>query len=212
MERSNSAATASVLLSTDLNVFRALEAHGLNAAAVFRCAGCDPRLRHVPETRVSNRVKQRLFEVAEQETGDPCFGIEVGKQARGVALHALGYAWPASTTLGEAPYPSLLCRREDLGRPLATANPGVASASDQLMTEYLARLDHDDIAARVKCERLGRFPTGAPTQATIARARDEHAHVAPAARGARDFVRGRAGRDALRSRHGVLAPQRLLGG
>ena len=263
MERSNSAATASALLSPDLSVFRALEAHGLDAAAVFRRAGCDPGLLHAPETRVSTRVKRRLYEVAEQETGDPCFGIEVGKQAQGVALHALGYAWLASTTLAEAieraarythvltdfwraevrdeprgvrlivafadreasgplsrhdavlagllkmcritfgdpfapleatverappacahrfhewfrapivweaPHPSLLCRREDLDRPLATANPGVASASDQLMIDYLARLDRDDVAARVKSEVLGRLPAGVPTQGTIGRA------------------------------------------
>ncbi len=220
---------------------------------MFRRAGCDPALLHVPETRISNRVKQRLYEVAERETGDACFGIEVGKQVRGIALHALGEAiaraarhtrvltdffrvevrdephgvrlivvfadprasgplsrhdavlagclkmgritfgdafapleatverappacahrfheWFRAPIVCEAPYPSLLCRREDLDRPLVTANPGVASASDRLMTDYLARLDRGDVAAQVKSALIGRLPVGAPTQATIARA------------------------------------------
>lgn len=263
MERSNSTARATALLSQSINVVRALEARGVDTNALLRQAGCDPALFHVPETRVSNRVIQRVFELAEAATGDACFGIEVGKQVRGVALHALGYAWLASAALGEAmvrlarytrvltefwrgelrdeprgvrfvlvygdprgtgplsrhdavlagilklcritygdgfapleatvererpacaqvfeewfrapivwgaPYPSLLCRREDLERPLVTSNPGVALASDQLVNDYLARLDRDDVIAQVRRKLLACFPAGAPTQATIARA------------------------------------------
>jgi AraC-like DNA-binding protein len=263
MERSNSAARASALLSQSINIVRALEARGVDALALLRQAGCDPALFHVPEARVSNRVIQRIFDLAEQATGDECFGIEVGKQVRGVALHALGYAWLASATLREAmtrmarytrvltefwrgevreeprgvrfvlvygdargtaplsrhdaalagilklcritygdaftpleatvereppgcarrfeewfrarivwgaPYPSLLCRPEDVDRPLVTSNPGVALASDQLASDYLARLDRGDVIAQVRRKLLAAFPAGAPNQATVARA------------------------------------------
>jgi len=222
MERSNSHARATALLSQGINVMRALEARGIDGAALLRRAGCDPALFHVPETRVPNHVIQRVFELAEEATGDPTFGLDVGQQVRGVALHAVGYAWLASATLFDAmsrlarytrvltdfwraeireeprglrfvvqyadpqavrplsrqdavlagilklcritygdafapleatvvrappagsqrfedwfrapivwgaPQPSLLCRREDLARPLATTNPGVALAS-----------------------------------------------------------------------------------
>jgi AraC-like DNA-binding protein len=263
MERSNSHARASALLSPGINVVRALEARGIDGAALLRRAGCDPALFHVPETRVPNQVIQRVFELAEEETGDPCFGLDVGQQVRGVALHAVGYAWLASATLLDAmtrlarytrvltdfwhaeiweeprglrfvvlyvdpqairpwsrqdavlagllqlcrityggsfapleatigrapptdtrrfedffrapivwgaPQPSLLCRREDLAQPLTTTNPGVAVASENLVADYLARLDRDDVVAQVKRELLGYFPAGTPTQATVARA------------------------------------------
>ena len=263
MERTNSDARATALLSQGINVVRALEARGIDGAALFRQAGCDPALLHIPETRIPNHVIQRVFELAEEATGDPCFGLDVGQQVRGVALHAVGYAWLASATLfdamsrlarytrvltdfwraeireeprglrfivhyadpqvirplsrqdavlagilqlcritfGEAfapleasvrrepvaashrfedwfrapivwgaPQPSLLCRREDLARPLATTNPGVALASERLVADYLARLDRDDVVAQVKRELLGCFPAGTPIQATVARA------------------------------------------
>ena len=165
MERSNSAAAASALLSPDLNVFRALEAHGVDAAAVFRRAGCDPALLHVPETRISNRVKQRLYEIAERETEDPCFGIEVGKQVRGVALHALGYAWLASATLGEAV--ARAARHTRVLTDFWRAEVRDEGRGVRLMTDYLARRDRGDVAAQVKSALIGRLPVGAPTQATI---------------------------------------------
>jgi AraC-like DNA-binding protein len=263
MERSNAVARATVLLSQGINVVRALEARGIDADALLRRAGCDPALFHVPETRVPNRVIQRLFELAEEATGDVSFGLDVGQQVRGVALHAVGYAWLASATLGDAmarlarytrvlsdfwrgeigdeprgmrftlvspiahdlrplsrhdailsgivklcritygdafaplevavkrarptgaqrfeewyrasivwgaPQPSLLCRHEDLARPLVTTNPDIVLASEKLVTDYLARLNRDDVVARVKRELLNGFPAGTPTQAGTARA------------------------------------------
>ncbi|HSD41597.1 MAG TPA: AraC family transcriptional regulator [Burkholderiales bacterium] len=262
MERSNSVARATALLSQGINIVRALEARGIDANALLRRAGCDPALFHVPETRVPNRVIQRVFELAEEATGDPSFGLDVGQQVRGVALHAVGYAWLASAALGDAmarlarytrvlsdfwraeireeprgvrfvlvypatqlvkplsrhdavlsgivqlcritygsafaplevtvkrerpaggqrfedwfrapivwgaSQPSLLCRREDLARQLATMNPGIVHASEKLITDYLARLDRDDVVARVKRELLNCFPDGSPTQTVVAR-------------------------------------------
>ena len=78
--------------------------------------------------------------------------------------------WFRAPIVWGAPQPSLLCRREDLARPLATTNPGIALASERLVADYLARLDRDDVVAQVKRELLGHFPTGTPTQATVARA------------------------------------------
>ena len=263
MTRSNSTATASVLLSPLLNLFRALEALGIDAAALFRTAGCDPALLQVPETRVPPRTVERLYALSESATSDPCFGIEVGKQFRGVAMHALGFAWLSSPSLGDgirrlarytrvltdlwraeirdeergvrysviwldpalgepmsrhdlaisalvqlcritygeafapievttrrepgpcnqryadwfrapiiwsAPRQSILFRWEDLARPLPTSNPGVAVASEQLVVDYLARRDRDDITTQVRHKLLALFPSGAPTQETTARA------------------------------------------
>lgn len=263
MDRSRPGPGATALLSPALNLHRALAARGLDADALFRRAGCDPALLRVQEARVTNRAVRRLFEVAEEATGDPCIGIDVGAQFRGVAMHALGHAWLASGTLAEAlrrvarytrvlsefwkaelaeepagvrftiaygdrdaygplsrhdavlaatvklaritygdafapievsverarpacagrfeqwfrapiawgaAAPSLLLRREDLVLPLATANPGVAVAAERIAADYAARLDRDDVRARVKRELLGMLPSGAPSQARIARA------------------------------------------
>jgi len=263
MDRSNSRVRATVLLSQGINIVRALEARGVDAAALLREAGCDPALFQNPEARIRTDVAQRIFELAERETGDPCFGLDVGQQVRGVALHAVGYAWLASATLLDAmqrlvratrvladvwraelrdepggvrfvvgylparpvrpysrqdavlagivklcritygdafapleatvqreapacaqrfadwfrapivwgaPSVSILCRRDDLERPLATTNPGVALASDKLVADYLARLDRGDVIAQVKRQLLGDFPAGTPTQGAVARA------------------------------------------
>ena len=263
MERSNSHRRATVLLSQGINIVRALEARGVDANALLREAGVDPALFHTPEARIRTEAAERVFELAERATGDPCIGLAIGQEVRGVALHAIGYAWLASATLfdamtrlarstrvlgdvwrgevreesdglrfvvryvggrplrplsrpdailagiaklcrvtygetfaplevtveREAPAcarqfedwfrapivwgaasPSLLCRREDLERPLVTTNPGVAVASDQLVADYLARLDREDVVAQVKRALLGHFPSGAPAQGDIARA------------------------------------------
>lgn len=262
MERSNSSARTTVLLSPGINLARALEARGVDADALLRQAGIDPALFRTPEARIRADASQRVFELAERATADPCIGLAIGQQVRGVALHAVGYAWLASATLfdamarlarstrvladvwrGElreepaglrfvvsyiggrplrplsrpdailagivklcrvtygdafaplevmverarpecalafeewfrapivwgAASPSLLCRREDLAHPLATANPGVAVASDNLVADYLARLDRADVVAQVKRALLARFPSGTPAQGAVAR-------------------------------------------
>jgi AraC-like DNA-binding protein len=77
--------------------------------------------------------------------------------------------WFRAPIVWSAPQPSLLCRREDLTRPLVTTNPDMVLASEKLVTDYLARLDRDDVVARVKRELLGFFPAGVPAQSAVAR-------------------------------------------
>ena len=74
----------------------------MDPAAIFRAAGVDPEALRVPGKRISLRVAQRLWQVVDEVVGDPGFGIAVAKQMHGTALHALGYAWLSSATLGEA--------------------------------------------------------------------------------------------------------------
>jgi len=105
MEGSNPAAFATALLSPGINLWRALEARGMDPAPIFRAAGIDPAALKVPGTRVPARTSQRLLRLAEQAVGDPSLGIDVARQMHGTALHAVGYAWLSSATLGEA------CRR-----------------------------------------------------------------------------------------------------
>jgi AraC-like DNA-binding protein len=102
MEEPKPAATATALVSPALNVWRALEARGMDPEAVFRAAGVDPAALRVPGARVPVRAAQRLWRVIDDAVPDPAFGIEVAKQMYGTALHAVGYTWLSSATLGEA--------------------------------------------------------------------------------------------------------------
>src|SRR5262249_61016080 len=93
------AATATALVLPALSVWRALEAHGMDPAAIFRAAGVDPEALRVPGKRIPLRVAQRLWRVVDEGVGDPGFGIAVAKQMLGTAFYALGYAWPPTATL-----------------------------------------------------------------------------------------------------------------
>jgi AraC-like DNA-binding protein len=105
MEDSNPAVFATALVSPGVNLWRALEARGMDPAPVFRAAGIDPAMLKVPGARVPARTSQRLLRLAEQAVGDPSLGIDVAKQMHGTTMHAVGHAWLSSATLGEA------CRR-----------------------------------------------------------------------------------------------------
>jgi AraC-like DNA-binding protein len=74
----------------------------VDAAALFRDAGCDPALLNVAGARVPATAARQLWERAESATANPCLGLEAAQYAQGAASHALGYAWLASATLGEA--------------------------------------------------------------------------------------------------------------
>ncbi len=102
MDSSSPVADSSALLSPAINLWRALEARRIDPAPIFRAAGIDPAALGVPGKRVSARTTLRLQRLAEEAVPDPALGLEVARQMQGTASHALGYAWLASATLGEA--------------------------------------------------------------------------------------------------------------
>jgi AraC-like DNA-binding protein len=95
-------AAGTALLSPVINLWRALAARQVDPAPLFRAAGLDPATLGVPGRRVNDRTALRLMQAAEKAVNDPALGIDVARQMHGTALHALGYAWLASATLGEA--------------------------------------------------------------------------------------------------------------
>jgi AraC-like DNA-binding protein len=101
MDSSNPAAGSSALLSPAINLWRALEARKIDPALLFRAAGIDPASLGVPGKRVSVHTTLRLMRLVEETVADPALGIDVARQMQGTAMHALGYAWLASATLGE---------------------------------------------------------------------------------------------------------------
>lgn len=102
MDSSSPVPGSSALLSPAINLWRALEARQIDPAPIFRSAGIDPAALSMPGKRVPVRTALRLQRAAEEAVRDPALGLDVARQMQGTALHALGYAWLASATLGEA--------------------------------------------------------------------------------------------------------------
>jgi AraC-like DNA-binding protein len=89
---------------TTLSSVAALIAQGLRArnvdpAPLFEQAGIDLSQVHRPDLRFQTTRVQRLWQLAVDATGDPCFGLKLSEYTQPAALHGLGFAWLASDTL-----------------------------------------------------------------------------------------------------------------
>lgn len=83
-------------------IWEGLRTYGVDADAVFAEAGLDPRGLKVPGNRYSMTSMTRLWRLARERSGDPCFGLTAAAQWHPTTWHGLGYAWLASATLEEA--------------------------------------------------------------------------------------------------------------
>ena len=83
-------------------VWDGLNIHGVDADSLFKEVGLDPRLLTDSDGRYPVKKMVKLWSLAVDRTGDPCFGLTVGTQWHPTTWHALGYAWFASVTLEEA--------------------------------------------------------------------------------------------------------------
>ena len=83
-------------------IWEGLRACGVDADAVFEEAGLDPRTLNTPDTRFPMASMTRLWRLARERSGDPCFGLVAAAQWHPTTWHGLGYAWLASSTLEEA--------------------------------------------------------------------------------------------------------------
>jgi AraC-like DNA-binding protein len=95
------------MLATTINswialVRQALTNAGLDADGLLRRAGIDPELLGDPVARVPTSQATRMWHLAVEATGDPCFGLAVARLWHPTSFHALGFAWLASETLEEA--------------------------------------------------------------------------------------------------------------
>jgi AraC-like DNA-binding protein len=84
-----------------LALHRHLVERGIDADRLFEAAGVDPRLLLQPGARVRSDLVNRVWRLAEAETGDECIGLEVARHVHPSVADALGYAWLASVTLRE---------------------------------------------------------------------------------------------------------------
>jgi AraC-like DNA-binding protein len=89
----------SSLSSWTLLIAKGLESLGLDADALFRMAGLDPEKLRVPGARFNQAAVIKLWQIAEQASHDPYFGIHISRYWHPTTFHALGYAWLASNSL-----------------------------------------------------------------------------------------------------------------
>ncbi len=77
----------------------ALESYGIDSTALLAKAGVEPESLTDPWKLVSVSVRNRVWELAVEATGDPCFGLRAGAHLRPPMLGYLGYSLLASSTL-----------------------------------------------------------------------------------------------------------------
>ena len=94
--------SATVLTSWSRAVRRALDRSGCDSAALFAAAGLDIAALDDPNARYPLAGTTRLWQLATEATGNPCFGLAVASEVTQTTFHALGYSLSASTTLQQA--------------------------------------------------------------------------------------------------------------
>jgi AraC-like DNA-binding protein len=95
------ATRASSLSSWVAAVKRAVEAKGLDAAALMQQAGMDLSLLDDPLARYPSEQTLAFWTLALQASGDPLLGLHTARHISPATFHALGYAALASSTLDE---------------------------------------------------------------------------------------------------------------
>jgi len=125
----------SALSSWILCIAKAIDSYGLDSRELFARAGLDHFRLHDPVARFSSPAVSRLWALAAQATGDPCFGLTVAKFWHPTTLHALGYAWLASNNLEEA-----FARAVRYSRIVNTAASGILHV-DKSATSYGVVMD-----------------------------------------------------------------------
>lgn len=93
---------ASTLSSWALLVWEELNARQLDAQAIFQAAGLAPSKLSNTVARFPLANMTQLWDLAAQASGDDGFGIAAGGRWNPTTFHALGFAWLASNSLGEA--------------------------------------------------------------------------------------------------------------
>lgn len=77
----------------------ALESYGLAYQPIVEEAGLDAKKVYDPSERIPIHKYKKLWDLAVQYSGDPCFGLTFAAYIQPSALHGLGLSWIASHTL-----------------------------------------------------------------------------------------------------------------
>lgn len=102
MARTQERIDSTVLNSWTATLLAALDAHGVDAAALAAANGILPDMLDDPARRIPLSKSTQLWRAAVEMTGDDAFGIETSRHARPGSFHALGSAFLSSPTLRRA--------------------------------------------------------------------------------------------------------------
>jgi len=94
--------TGTFLASLTRVLWRLLEHYKISPEFVFREVGMDPALMDEPRGRYRVEKAMSAWAKAEELIDDPCFGLKAAEFWHPPDLHALGYAFLASSTLRTA--------------------------------------------------------------------------------------------------------------
>jgi len=93
----------STLASVPLLIGETLENdYQIDPQPIFAAVGIDRDICTKPGARVSVVKMHKIWNRAVEVTGDPMFGLKVGRNARPSDFHVLGHAWLASASLLDA--------------------------------------------------------------------------------------------------------------
>lgn len=79
-----------------------LDMQGIDSTDLFDKAGLDMALLKDPNARYPLEGTTQLWKLAVEATGDPCLGLNVGRNINQTTFHAMGYSLLASPTLKDA--------------------------------------------------------------------------------------------------------------
>jgi AraC-like DNA-binding protein len=82
-----------VAASLVIDMVAQLAESGISADEVCRCARMDPAILQRPNDRIPGSTVHRLWQVAEQLTGDPLIGLHFAERFRTGAISILGYVF-----------------------------------------------------------------------------------------------------------------------
>ncbi|WP_455200069.1 AraC family transcriptional regulator, partial [Kaarinaea lacus] len=92
----------STISSWVLLIAESLKSYGVDYRKLFREVGMDPAHLSDQNARFDFFSVTKLWDLALEETQDPCFGLVTVNHWHPTSLHALGFSWMASPSLKEA--------------------------------------------------------------------------------------------------------------
>ena len=98
----NLAKTATTIASYSLAIQKALEANGYDAEDIFEAAGIGRVPGPDPMDRLTTAELAAVYRESVKRSGNPAFGLTVARFMHPGAVHALGYALLASSSLRDA--------------------------------------------------------------------------------------------------------------
>ncbi|MEX2123505.1 MAG: AraC family transcriptional regulator [Woeseia sp.] len=96
---SNDHQNRNLIASWAVAVAQALDERGLDSSEIFATAGIDLATARDPSTRYPADQMTRVYELSEEATQDPSFGLSIAEYVHPTSLNALGYSLFASNDL-----------------------------------------------------------------------------------------------------------------